>query len=144
MRHNRKRYRKKKRKQRANIYTRGLEEQAQLNFHVLVMEDSASWTSSWWPYLSGSPWTFSPLRSRTSPILNPIIWLTILDVISGSEAWPCLGLQATARVDVHAVGRGSDAGTNHWKVKNSWRTSGPPGPLSLPVVSGVVSHRDVV
>ena len=33
--------------------------------------------------------------------LTPIIWLTILDVISGSEARPCLGLLATARVDVH-------------------------------------------
>ena len=29
--------------------------------------------SSWWPYLAGSPWTFSPLRSRIGPILNTII-----------------------------------------------------------------------
>ena len=51
--------------------------------------------------IADSPWTFSPVRSRIGPFLNPIIWLTILDVISGSEARLRLGLQATARVDVH-------------------------------------------
>ena len=33
-------------------------------------------------------------------ILNPIIWLTILNATSGSEARPRLSLRATARVDV--------------------------------------------
>ena len=40
--------------------------------------------------LAGSLWTLSPLRSKTGPILNPIIWLTILDATSGSEARPRL------------------------------------------------------
>ena len=60
--------------------------------HLLYLRTSASWMSSWWPSLAGSPWTFSPLLRRIGPILNPIIWLTNLDVISGSEARFRLGL----------------------------------------------------
>ena len=38
-------------------------------------------------------WTFSPLRSKTGPFPNPIIWLTILNATSGPAARPRLGLQ---------------------------------------------------
>ena len=44
-----------------------------------------------------NPQAVSPPCTRTGPIPNPIILLTIVDVISGSEAQPCSGLQATAR-----------------------------------------------
>ena len=71
------------------------------SLRLLYLRTSVRWTSSWWPYLADSLWTFSPLRRKTGTILNPIIWLTILDATSGSEARPRLGLQATARVDVH-------------------------------------------
>ena len=58
------------------------------SLRLLYLRTSVRWTSSWWPYLVGSPWTYSPLRSKTGTILNPIIWLTILDATSGSEARP--------------------------------------------------------
>ena len=67
----------------------------------LYLRTSLGWTSSWWPYPVVSLWEFSPLRNKTGLDLNPIFWLMILDATSGSEARPRLGLQATARVDVH-------------------------------------------
>ena len=67
----------------------------------VYLRSSMRWTSSWWPYLVVSLWTFSPLRNKTDLDLNPIFWLMILDATSGSEVRPRLGLKATARVDVH-------------------------------------------
>ena len=48
------------------------------SLRLLYLRTSVRWTSSWWPCLVDSPWTFSPLRSKNGLNQNPIIWLTIL------------------------------------------------------------------
>ena len=43
----------------------------------------------------------SPLLSKTGLTLKLLLWHTLPDATSGSEAGPRLGSQPTARVDVH-------------------------------------------
>ena len=108
------------------------------SLRLLSLRTSASWMSSWWPYLAGSPWTFSLLRSKTGPILNPTIWLTILNATSGSVARPRLGLQATARVDVPVSAVARVGVAESFEVSRLEESTGRAQPVCP--VSGLVPH----